>query len=323
MNGRRAFMSGAALGISASLFPSTSFGEHREQQRFKLRDGRSLGFATYGDPSNWPVLYFHGIPTSRIEARFFETAAEQNGCYLVAIDRPGIGLSDFQRGRRIVDWAADVREFVDGRSLPADVNLQEFSVVSFSSGSAYALMCAAQLPPGRIKSIAVISGVAPLEAIVGHGGYAQFGFGLAKRRPKISNAAFNIGTKRINQNATRFLRKFSRFYAAADSRIFFEPRNAQILIDSYLECVRCGNRGVLHDMTLLANPWGFQLTQIEQPTRLWYGTSDITTPISSMGNYLNRAIPGSVLHQVVGQGHLSMLDSVGPAIFRELISDID
>lgn len=316
-------MSGAALSISASLLPKPALGDsvREEHQRLRLRDGRSLGFATYGLPTNWPVLYFHGIPTSRVEARFFATAANENGCYLIAIDRPGFGLSDFQRGRRIVDWDSDVREFVDSPSLPDDLNLETFSVASFSSGSAYALTCAAQLP-GRVKSIAIVSGVAPLEKITGDGGYAQFGYRLAKNRPKISDAAFNIGTKRINKNADRLLRRFSRFYAPADSRIFLERHNAQILIDSYLECVRCGNIGVLHDMTLLANPWGFDLAGIEQRTQLWYGTCDITAPPSSMGSYLNRAIRGSVLHQIPGQGHLSMLDSIGPAMFRELIADI-
>jgi pimeloyl-ACP methyl ester carboxylesterase len=30
-----------------------------------LTDGRTLGFAEYGDPKGWPVMYFHGWPSSR------------------------------------------------------------------------------------------------------------------------------------------------------------------------------------------------------------------------------------------------------------------
>ena len=33
-----------------------------------LTDGRALGFAEYGDPKGWPVMYFHGWPSSRLEA---------------------------------------------------------------------------------------------------------------------------------------------------------------------------------------------------------------------------------------------------------------
>lgn len=33
----------------------------------RLRDGRSLAWAEYGDPRGKPVLYFHGFPGSRLE----------------------------------------------------------------------------------------------------------------------------------------------------------------------------------------------------------------------------------------------------------------
>ena len=33
----------------------------------KLSDGRSIGYAEYGDPQGRPVLYFHGLPSSRFE----------------------------------------------------------------------------------------------------------------------------------------------------------------------------------------------------------------------------------------------------------------
>ena len=33
----------------------------------KLSDGRSVGYAEYGDPMGKPVLHFHGFPSSRFE----------------------------------------------------------------------------------------------------------------------------------------------------------------------------------------------------------------------------------------------------------------
>lgn len=39
----------------------------RENQTFKLPDGRVLGFAEYGNPDGVPLLYFHGYPCCRLE----------------------------------------------------------------------------------------------------------------------------------------------------------------------------------------------------------------------------------------------------------------
>jgi pimeloyl-ACP methyl ester carboxylesterase len=56
-----------------------------------LRDGRTLGYAEYGDPAGSPLLYFHGHPGSRLEAAFLATAAHRAQIRLVGVDRPGMG----------------------------------------------------------------------------------------------------------------------------------------------------------------------------------------------------------------------------------------
>ena len=87
----------------------------RMDQQIRLQDGRMLGYAEYGAPDGVPVFYFHGFPSSRLDWQFFDsegTLTEQNA-RIIAVDRPGSGLSDFQRGRRILDWPADVAELAD------------------------------------------------------------------------------------------------------------------------------------------------------------------------------------------------------------------
>ncbi len=75
-----------------------------------LSDSRKLGYAEYGDRSGSPIFYFHGFPGSRIEARLMNDPAAARNLRLIAVDRPGIGLSDFQPRRRIVDWPRDVSQ---------------------------------------------------------------------------------------------------------------------------------------------------------------------------------------------------------------------
>src|SRR5215469_9460078 len=122
-----------------------------------LRDGRQLGYAHYGHPGGQPVLYFHGHPGSRLEARFAHTAAAAAGFAVIALDRPGYGLSDFQPGRAITDWPADVAQAADA------LGISRFSVAGASGGGPYALACAWHLPT-RVIRAAVISGVGPYQA---------------------------------------------------------------------------------------------------------------------------------------------------------------
>ena len=79
-------------------------------KRIRLRDGRSLGYAEYGDPAGKPVVFFQGTPSSRLFHHPDESIAVSLGARIITMDRPGFGLSDFQLGRTLLDWPDDVVE---------------------------------------------------------------------------------------------------------------------------------------------------------------------------------------------------------------------
>ena len=97
-----------------------------------LPDGRDLAYEEYGDPAGFPVLSFHGGLSSRLDAAPADAAARDGGVRLVAPDRPGMGLSTFQPGRRLVDWPADVTSLADA------LGLERFAVMGWSAGGPYA-----------------------------------------------------------------------------------------------------------------------------------------------------------------------------------------
>jgi hypothetical protein len=104
--------------------------------QIQLDDGRRLGYAEYGDPKGKPMLYCHGLPASRLEAAFCDTAAKQLGIRIVAVDRPGYGLSDFQAQRLMSGWPDDVLQ------LTGILGIERFAVMGVSGGGPYALACA-------------------------------------------------------------------------------------------------------------------------------------------------------------------------------------
>src|SRR6185503_12550356 len=130
-----------------------------ECREIKLRDGRTLAYAEYGSPRGQPIIHCHGTPSSRVEGEltFSGTTAAELGVRIIVPDRPGMGRSDFQPGRRIVDWPNDVLE------LAAALGLDTFAVLGSSGGAPYAAACGA-LIPSRIRVVGLLGGLAPADA---------------------------------------------------------------------------------------------------------------------------------------------------------------
>jgi pimeloyl-ACP methyl ester carboxylesterase len=119
-----------------------------------LGDGRRLGYAEYGDPEGKPLFYCHGYPASRFEAALLDPAARKARVRIVAADRPGCGLSDFQPNRRILGWPNDVVELADA------LGIDRFAIVGVSGGGPYALACARKIPQ-RLTAAGVVCGLGP------------------------------------------------------------------------------------------------------------------------------------------------------------------
>ena len=124
-----------------------------DETRFiTLPDGRRLAYSETGAPDGSPVLYFHGHPGSRLDVAMFDRSIlARSGLRMLSIDRPGIGQSDFQPGRAIRDWPADVRGFADA------LGIQRFAVLGVSGGGPFAAACAQALPERVTKALLVSS----------------------------------------------------------------------------------------------------------------------------------------------------------------------
>ena len=64
----------------------------KTSQTMKLKDGRTLGFAEFGDLKGKPLFYFHGWPSSRLSAAKFDLVAKKLHIRLISPDRPGYGI---------------------------------------------------------------------------------------------------------------------------------------------------------------------------------------------------------------------------------------
>src|SRR4051794_14104215 len=125
----------------------------------RTSDGRVLRVHDAGEPGDGrvPLVTHHGTPSSGLLLDQELAAARSRELRLVSLDRPGIGGSSRQPGRRVADVATDVAAVADALSIDS------FLSQGMSGGGPHVLACAALLPD-RVAAAACLAGVAPFDA---------------------------------------------------------------------------------------------------------------------------------------------------------------
>ena len=276
-----------------------------------LPDGRELAYEEYGVASGFPVLSFHGGLSSRLDAAPAHDAAVGLGIRLVSPDRPGMGLSTYQKGRRLLDWTDDVVH------LTSALDIDEFAVMGWSAGGPYAAACAARLP-GRVTATALLSSAVPLDQ---YGTTRGLSFEdralllLCQRTPWLASALMKVSI--VNASNARLLRAVMRSFPAADRTVLTEWGPPDHPLAFVREAMRQGTEGCVQDYRIFGAPWGFSLEEIRVPVQIWEGADDRTGPPGYRA-FLKRHIPQATVTVVPGEGHLSLLPHQAPAIFSSL-----
>jgi len=276
----------------------------------RLRDGRQLGFATFGDADGLPVFYLHGSFGSRLEGRICHGAALQRHVRVIAVDRPGFGLSDLRPGARLVDWTPDLDE------LATELGIERFSLLGIGGGGAFALAAAAGMTK-RVRSVALVSSVAPHDrdgALTGMDLRARLMLHLLPRwAPWLSRRMHERAGRMAERDPQRLLREASGTLPASEQRAFLSAEIASIFMDAAFEGFRSGAGGMVHELRLLADSWGFPLERVEAPVFLWHGETDRVSPVA-MAHHLAREIPKSQLVTIPERGSAIAVECVPDAI---------
>jgi pimeloyl-ACP methyl ester carboxylesterase len=265
----------------------------------RLPDGRALGVERLGRPGGTPVLAFHGLPGSRLDFLSESRACGQAGVELIAVDRPGFGLSSSSPGRVPLDWARDVAALADA------LELERFGVLGYSSGAKYALACAFALPE-RLEAAAIVSGSGPPEMPGWEDGMipperlVQWASLHAEPLARACWALLGVLARRLPGPV---MEGFARSLDGPDRELADEPRVREALRLSLLEGLRQGGAATVEDYAIEGRGWGFDLASIEVPVMLWHGDRDDEVPLAH-ARWLAGQIPGATLEIVENAGHL-------------------
>ena len=253
----------------------------------------------------------HGTPSSRLN-RPDDEVTRALGVRLIAIDRPGCGMSDFLPGRTLLDWPRDLAAVADA------LGLARFAVVGFSGGGPYVAVSAHGLPD-RVTAAASAAGAGPVDApgaLSGLSAYRRTAGALARHAPTMFRAAMWL-TNHPGRSPSRFLEKLTGDLAPPDQAIIARPEIRAKLLATYAESVRNGLRGVALDLAIAMRPWGFRLGEIKCPYFIWRGDDDRSMPIA-MAEYLAKSIPDCRTTFLPGAGHMLFYDR-WPDILRQLL----
>lgn len=265
--------------------------------QIRLRDGRHLAYAEYGNPQGKPIFFFHDIPGSRF-FRPDSPVTDSSGARIIAIDRPGFGGSDAKPGRKIVDWPNDVLQLADA------LNIERFAVMGYSAGGPYAAVCAAKIPE-RLTAAGLIGSLSPMDnphLVRGMQGAGNLFFSLDRHFPPLARLGCRLVYLSWKHNPDLYLKSQTESLARSEKAQIASPAMKAMLQADMLEAVRAGTEGICWDLTLLARPWGFNLHTIIAQVFLWHGDRDQKAPVA-MGQRLATAIPHCKATFFPGESH--------------------
>ena len=235
------------------------------------------------------VVVHPGTPGSRLLFRAGVEMAAGFGLRLVSFDRPGYGSRAAVPGRTVADVAVETGTVADR------LGLERFAVWGFSGGGPYALACAAMMPE-RTVAACVFASPAP---------YAPQEFDYAEgwsqeARTELERYFNDRATARENwrQDAVSMLEKCSdpqgwlaRWGDQAEQDPAHSREVAEYLAADVRESLGNGDQGWWDDWVSLIEPWGFELTGVRVPVRLWHGARDQNMPVAH-GHRIAKLVPG-------------------------------
>ncbi|MEU5976795.1 alpha/beta hydrolase [Streptomyces sp. NPDC047315] len=215
--------------------------------------GPTWGVAEYGDPSGHPLVLHHGLVGSAVLPDFWHEYAAAAGVRLIAVERPGYGLTPPLEMTAVAEWSALMRPVLDALAVT------EFDVAAISAGAPYAYALAAGLAP-RVRRAWVLSGLPYVCDPAVRGCYpqpAQPVWELYRSAPPDEMRAHFAAA------APRFAAALAQFPTA---------------LAALAEMAGHEHHGPAREARLQVRPWGFVPGDVRQPARLWHTPADDLVP---------------------------------------------
>jgi pimeloyl-ACP methyl ester carboxylesterase len=218
--------------------------------------------------------------------------AEAAGIRLISPDRPGFGDSELPASGGIAEWPRDCEALLDG------LGIRRVGLVTQSGGTPYGLAMAAHAPE-RVNALAMLGAIAPTDdptSVAELGTQVRTGIKLARRAPWLLRLALQPMARGARRNPEKIARKVAADLPPADATVVEDPRLWRIHLDATAE-ILVRPQSIAREISLLAQPWGFDLSDVRVPVAFWSGERDEVHPTSQSERIAGR-LDGSEIHVV-------------------------
>lgn len=271
-------------------------------KKIELRSGETIGVGDFGAKEGKPVFYFHGLPGSRIEVSLAHRHAEKLGIRMLALDRPGFGLSTHQPRRIIMDWSPIVREIADRHGF------DKFSILAVSGGTPYGLACAAAFPE-RLDKLGIIVGVPSHDwyrKMAEPKGSGKFIKRILSFPESVLSVSVILAKWYIQITKGKMMSdRAGELLPPVDLEVVTDEKYKPTFERNIQEAFGESAEGIKKDIELLISPWGFDPGSVRVPVELWYGGQDWIVPPETEQELI-RKIPDITANYLPDEGHFSL-----------------
>ena len=273
-----------------------------ETEFIRLSGDHKLAYVAYGPKDGTPIFYFHGFPGSHQDVHLFkgEELAKKHRLRLIAVDRPGYGNSGSKADRTLKDWPSDLVQLADA------LELRDFSILAYSGGGPFALVCAYAMPD-RLDKVVIVSGMGPADAPDAKKGAAMF-------IPKAPKLILNGMNKMVVSKPEKLEANMRKGFPEVDRNILDMPGIQVAMNNTLVEAFSSGFQGALEDANIYKRDWGFELAEIQSTIHLWHGALDENVKIET-ARYLTEQLPYCKFLSKEKEGHLSLIYHHADEIF--------
>ncbi len=248
--------------------------EHQESrecdQLLTLSCGLEVAYCDYGPKTGRPMIVFHSGFGSRLAIPGdYQGICERHNRRIIVPDRPGLGKTAFVQGHP-QHWNAQLAEFIDL------LGINDYDVLGSIIACQMAMSYAAQADQ-RLKRLILTSPVYLNDD--SHADYLTEILSPAakyvKMSPQFAKEIYTLWLKAITLNLdAHYPAILADSVGSAERDQFDEQGTIQLLTDVFKEGARQSLDGILNEMVFCMTPLHLELSQINIPVDIWYGTED-------------------------------------------------
>lgn len=286
--------------------------------QFKVSSGREVEVLDNGVDSTHAIVFHHGTPASAsLWSQWFTYAADL-GIRAISYSRAGYGTSDRDYGRSIVSVNKDISEVL------ASKGVERFVAIGWSGGGPHAL--ANTLLDTNVGAITLAGvgafGESDLDFLEGMAQENHDEFGASLQGEEVIQKWFvDNATAFKSAGGAEIREAFGGLISEADKKSM-EGSFADVIASAIRSGLAVSFDGWVDDDVAFTKPWGFNLSSINKPVKIWQGDQDFMVP-HAHSYWLKKHIPTAELTFIPGQGHVTLLVDYTDQVFaqaKELLS---